>query len=98
MMSNCLRALFYENPHIEEEINAFLAQDPKLAQAEQEFYETAHEIAGLAGFELYDVFERRLGAYLNRLSDLYYLFGLGLRQDILRAMDPGSQSPTPLPL
>ena len=95
-MNTRLETLFCENLHIEEEINAFLAQDPKLAQAEQEFYETAHEIAGLAGFELYDLFERRLGAYLNRLSDLYYLFELGLRQDILQGMD--RQSPTPLPL
>ena len=45
------------------------------------FIRAAHEIAGLAGFELYD---------------LYYLFGLGLRQDILQGMD--RQSPTPLPL
>ena len=51
------------------------------------FIRAAHEIAGLAGFELYDLFERRLGAYLNRLSDLYYLFELGLRQDILQGMD-----------
>ena len=85
-MNQTLNALFYDNPNIEDEINAFLAQDPKLIQAEREFYETAHEIAAVTGFDLYDVFERRLGAYLNRLSDLYYLFGLGLRQEVLQAM------------
>lgn len=81
-----IETLFCDNLHIEAEINAFLAQDSKLTQAEQEFYETANEIAQLAGFDLYDLFERRLGAYLSRLSDLYYLFGLGLRQEVLEAM------------
>ena len=93
-MNTNLETLFCDSQLIDEEITAFLAQDPEYVQREQEFYETAHKIAALAGFDLYVAFVRRLGAYLDRMTDLYYLFGLGLRQDILRAMDV----PTPLPL
>lgn len=76
-------------PELDSEIAAFLAQDPKFVQAEREFYEAAGEMAQLTGYDRYDLFERRLGAYLNRMSDLYYLFGLGLRQELLHALGAG---------
>lgn len=85
-MKKALKALFCDNLELDSEIAAFLAQDPEFVQAEREFYETAHEIAQLVGFERYDRFERRLGRYTARLSDSYYLFGLGLRQEVLQAM------------
>ena len=86
-MQNNLKTLFLDNLELDEAISAFLAQDPEFVQAEQEFYETAHEIAQLVGFERYDRFERRLGRYTARLSVIHYLFGLGLRQEVLRAME-----------
>ncbi len=79
-------------PELEEQIDAFLAQDQDFVQAEEAFYESAREIAQLAGFERYDRFECRLGVYLNRLTNLHYLFGLGLRQEVLRALRPYSSS------
>jgi len=88
-MKTRLEALFCNNEYIDGEIAAFLAKDPAYVQAEREFYETAQEIARLAGFDLYDVFERRLGAYLDRLSDLYYLYGLGLRQEVSQTFGAG---------
>lgn len=85
-MQNNLKTLFLDNLELDNEIAAFLAQDPEFVRAEREFYAAAQEIAQAAGYEPYDRFERRLGRYLSRLSDLYYLFGLGLRQEILQAM------------
>ena len=82
-MQNNLKTLFLDNLELDEAISAFLAQDPEFVQAEQEFY----EIAQLVGFERYDRFERRLGHYTARLSAIHYLFGLGLRQEVLRAME-----------
>lgn len=79
---NTLSALFL-NDTIDAELEAFCAGDPAYAKAETEFYETAHIIAQQVGFDRYDAFERRFNAYLHRASDLYYLFGLGLRQEIL---------------
>ena len=79
---NTLSDLFL-NDTIDAELEAFCAGDPAYVKAETEFYETAHIIAQQVGFDRYDAFERRFNAYLHRASDLYYLFGLGLRQEIL---------------
>lgn len=88
-MSETMENLFYHNAELYQEIVDFMAQDPEYVKAEREFYETAEEIAALAGFELYDRLERRLGAYMARTGDLHYLFGLGLRQELIRAMGLG---------
>lgn len=85
-MKTEIEALFRDNPNLEAQIAAFLNQDPEYIKAEREFYETAEKIAALAGFELYDRLEQRLGAYMARTGDLHYLFGLGLRQELIRTM------------
>ena len=85
-MDKILKTLFLDNLELDEAIAAFLAQNPEFVQAEQEYNATAQEIAQTVDRELYDRFECRLGRYLARLSDAYYLFGLGLRQEVLRAI------------
>lgn len=83
---NPLPSLFL-NDTIDAEIEAFCAGDPEFVEARQQFYAAAHEIEKLIGHDLYDALETRLGAYWNRASDLYYLYGLGLRQEILGALE-----------
>ena len=80
---NAILSLLFDNEVLETELEAFCAGDPAYVKAETEFYETAHIIAQQVGFDRYDAFERRFTAYLHRASDLYYLFGLGLLQEIL---------------
>ena len=87
-MNDKLNMLFVDNLGLKEEIEAFCAKDPEYLEVKREFYEVAHEIAKMAGFELYNRFETRLGSYLGCSNDLYYLFGLGLRQDIISALQP----------
>ena len=87
-MSDRLKMLFVDNMDITEEIGKFCEQDPAFLKTEQEFYETAHEIAAVVGFELYSRFERRFRNYLTCYTDLYYLFGLGLRQEVISALQP----------
>ncbi|MCI8436954.1 MAG: hypothetical protein HFF40_10880 [Lawsonibacter sp.] len=82
---NTLPSIFL-NDTIDAELEAFCASDPEFVQAEQDFKEIARQIAQLVGFDRYDAFEKRFTKYMYRTSDLYYLYGLGLRQDILRAM------------
>ena len=82
---NTLPSIFL-NDTIDAEIEAFCASDPEFVSAKEQFYAAAHEIAELVSRDLYDAFETSFGAYWTRASDLYYLYGLGLRQDILRAM------------
>ena len=85
---NALPSLFL-NDTIDAEIEAFCASDPKFAKAEQEFYEIANQIAKLVGPGLYDAFERGFSRYMNRTADLYYLYGLGLRQAVLQTIGTG---------
>ncbi len=83
---NMLPSLFLENDILDAELEAFCDNDPKYLKAKQQFYETAEEVFRRVGFDLYDAFERSFNAYLYRTADLYYLFGLGFRQELLRAI------------
>ena len=85
---NTLPSIFL-NDTIDAELEAFCASDPKFAKAEQEFYEIANQIAKLVGPGLYDAFERGFSGYMNRTADLYYLYGLGLRQAVLQTIGTG---------
>ncbi len=78
--------LFLENNALDAELEAFCSSDPEYRNAKQQFYETAEEISRRVGFDLYDAFERSFGTYLDRTAELYYLFGLGFRQELLRAI------------
>ena len=85
-MNEKLKALFIDNLDITEQIEEFCAQSPEYLKVKQEFYETAQQIAEIAGYHLYDQFERRFALYTACANDLYYLFGLGLRQEIISAL------------
>lgn len=85
---NTLPSLFL-NDTIVSEIETFCANDPEFVCAKQEFYRISDQIETLADPDLYDAFEKGLWAYLSRTADLYYLFGLGLRQEILQNLSAG---------
>ena len=85
-MNNNLKILFVDNPDLTEEIEAFCEKDPEYRSARDAFAEIAEEIAEIVGFDRYDAFERRFGAFKGRSDDLYYLFGLGLRQEVISAL------------
>ena len=87
-MNDPIKMLFIDNPEIEEAIKEFCAQNPEYLKLKQEFYETAQQIAGIVGYELYNRFEQRFGLYIACSNDVYYLFGLGLRQEIISALQP----------
>ncbi len=83
---NLILPLLLENEALDAELEAFCDSDPKYLKAKQQFFEAAEEISRRVGFDLYDAFERSFSAYLYRTADLYYLFGLGFRQEVLRAI------------
>ena len=83
---NSITSLLFDNEILEAEIEAFCANDPKYLQTMQQFEKAAEEIAKHVGHDLYNTFEKSFNMYLYRTADLYYLFGLGLRQDLLQAM------------
>ena len=85
---NSLPSLFL-NDTIVTEIETFCASDPEFMRTKQEFYKITDQIETLASPDLYNAFEKGLWAYLYRTADLYYLYGLGLRQEILQTIGMG---------
>ena len=85
---NALPSLFL-NDTIVTEIESFCASDPEFMRAKQEFYKITDQIEMLASPDLYDAFEKGLWAYLYRTADLYYLYGLGFRQEVLQTLSAG---------
>jgi len=83
---NILPSLLPKNDALDAELETFCNSDPEYLKIRQQFYETAEKIAQRVGFDLYDAFETSFSAYLYRTADLYYLFGLGFRQELLRAI------------
>lgn len=94
---NTLSTLFLKNDILDAEMEAYCTSDPEFIRVKEQFYQTAHEIEELIGFDMYDTFERNFAAYMYRTADLYYLFGLGLRQDILQSLAADESYPA-LPL
>ena len=87
-MNDPIKMLFIDNPEIDEAIKDFCAQSPDYLKIKEEFYETAQQIAGIVGWELYNRFEQRFALYIAGSNDIYYLFGLGLRQEVISALQP----------
>ena len=82
-MTDLLYTLFQDNPELPGKIYEFCKSDPEFCQAEREFNAISHQVAEKLGRELYYKFENTQSWYMAKLVNVYYLFGLGLRQEIL---------------
>lgn len=87
-MNDILYTLFQDNPRIAEQVCAFCKTLPEFQEAEREFETISERIAEKLGRALYFDFENAQSRYMARLVNAYYLFGLGLRQEVLFALQP----------
>ena len=87
-MNDKLKMLFVDNPYIAEQVCAFCSTLSELREAEREFNAVSEQIAVTLGRELYLDFEEAQSWYMAKLVNAYYLFGLGLRQEVLSALQP----------
>ena len=87
-MSDILYTLFQDNTELPGKIYKFCKGNPEFCQAEREFEAISEQIAEKLGKELYFGFERVQSDYMAHLVNVYYLFGLGLRQEIISALQP----------
>ena len=86
MNQTILQTLFLDNPEIPGEIASFCSSIPEYVQAEQEYNRVTAELMNLIGYEVYSEFESALTSHLSCEVRAYYLFGLGLRREILEGM------------
>ena len=85
-MNDILATLFLNNPYLPEQVYAFCNQLPEFRKAEQDYSTFAARLRTQLGSADFDDFEETLNWYLARYAHAYYLFGLGLRQEILSAL------------
>lgn len=86
MNPTILQTLFLDNPEIPGEIASFCSSIPEYVQAEQEYNRVTAELMDLIGFARYSRFEEALTCHLFHETRAYYLFGLGLRREILSGL------------
>ena len=85
-MNGILYTLFQDNTELPGKIYEFCKENPEFCQAEREFEAISRQIAEKLGRELYLDFEDAQSWYMAKLVNAYYLFGLGLRQEVILAL------------
>lgn len=86
-MKTILQTLFIDNPHIPEQVAAFCRTLPEYREAEREYRVAEQELENQLGYQVFNCFDEALSRYMARLVQAYYLFGLGLRQELLSALE-----------
>ena len=86
MNQSILQTLFLDNPEIPVEISSFCNHIPEYVQAELAYNRAARELMDLIGYERYARFEEAVTQHLSYEVRASYLFGLGLRKEILRSL------------
>lgn len=86
-MNNILNTLFLDNPYLPEQVTAFCNTIPEYREAEREYREAERELEKQLGYAALNRFDEAQSRYIARLVQAYYLFGLGLRQELLSALE-----------
>ena len=85
-MNSILYALFEDNPGLPEEVYRFCLARPAYRAAERDYRAAMDRAAGSLDRELFLDLDQAVGAYLAQEVRAYYLFGLGLRRQVLDAL------------
>ena len=85
-MNDILKTLFLDNPYIPEQVYTFCSQLPEFREAERAYEEAADRLRAQLDTAEISTFDDIVGQYLSCYAHAYYLFGLGLRQEVLSAL------------
>ena len=85
-MDHSIKKLFWENTYIHEQIYQFCNARPTYERAKQTYEAFAQRIDDCMGRDFYLRYEQALNDYIAQEVYAYYLFGLGLRQEVLSAL------------
>ena len=86
-MNNILNTLFLDNPYLPEQVCAYCNTLPEFQEAEREYRVAEQELENQLGYQAFNRFDEAQFRYMARLVQAYYLFGLGLRQELLSALE-----------
>ena len=95
-MQDLLDNLLWSNNEIDEAASRLCRTLPGFAETEQAYDALSEQIRAIAGPELYDRFYNCLMRYTGYEVQSYYSLGLGLREELARALfTPRSSTPSP---
>ena len=86
-MKDKLKSLFMDNPCLAEQVYDFCNARPEFREAERKYQALAGQLRAQLGHEAFDIFDEAQSWYMAKLLNAYYLFGLGLRQEVIEALD-----------
>ena len=86
-MNTILNTLFLDNPCLPEQVRAYCKTLPEFREAEREYQAAEQELEKLLGYKALNRFDEAQSRYMARLVQAYYPFGLGLRQELLLALE-----------
>ena len=81
-----LHSLFLDNPELAQAVERFCLADPHYLRARREYEQMAQMVEQVLGYERYCAYEECLNSYEARAERACYLFGLGLREEVLRGL------------
>ena len=85
-MQDVVLDLLCRSPEVLESISKFLPTIPAYQAAQQDFYATSEQVREKVGAELFNRLEDQFLTYTNYEVRAYYAFGLGLREELIRAL------------
>lgn len=86
-MQDLLTELLWRNTEIDKAADQLCKTLPGFQEARQAYHALADQIQAAAGFDLYDRYFTQLVHYTDYEVQAYYSLGLGLRQDIVQALE-----------
>ena len=86
-MNTILNTIFLDNPYLPERVCAYCKTLPEFRAAEWEYRAAERELENQLGYQAFNRFDEAQSRYMARLVQAYYLFGLGLRQELLSALE-----------
>lgn len=85
-MKRTIESLFCGNPDLSHQIYTYCNANPEFREAEAEYNALLQSLEQNLGYARMQEIEDCFLRYSARLVQAYYLFGLGLRQEVLWAL------------
>lgn len=85
-MIDILTELFWNPEEIGKGADQLCQMLPGYLEAKRQYEKTAEEVRAIIGYNLYEDFCTKLIQYTNYEVYSYYFFGLGLREDLVKAL------------
>ena len=85
-MKGIIESIFSDNPELPHKIYTYCKSIPEYSKAERDYEAMLESLKAQLGFNRMAQIEDRFLRYMAWSVQAYYLFGLGLRQEVLWAL------------